>query len=147
MVKECAIELSCDLALLINKSVLSGQFPEQLKLSKITPIFKKGNKLAIENYRGIASLPCFSKIVESAVHRRHENFIQKYIIVNGSQHGFRRLRSTESATSELIQTTYDSLDDGNIVVAIFIDLYPGFSTCLIVAYCLENLMRMAFEAI
>nr|CAI5849520.1 unnamed protein product [Callosobruchus analis] len=40
----------------------------------------------------------------SAVHSRLENFIKMYSIITGSQHGFRKPRSTESATSELIQT-------------------------------------------
>ena len=38
------------LAFLVNDSFASGNFPEKLKLARITPVFKKGSRFDIDNY-------------------------------------------------------------------------------------------------
>nr|CAI5819730.1 unnamed protein product [Callosobruchus analis] len=75
---------------------LTGVFPDQIKLSKVTPIYKKGDITSVENYRGISTLSCFSKIIESAVYRRLVSFIEKYNLITPCQRDFRKARSTES---------------------------------------------------
>ena len=44
--------------------------PEQWRLSKIVPVYKKGNKMAIENYRPVANLCIASKIFERLILNR-----------------------------------------------------------------------------
>ena len=50
---------------LINKSFTSSRkFPSNLKLADITPIYKKKNPQAKENYRPVSVLPVLSKVFE-----------------------------------------------------------------------------------
>jgi len=51
-----------------NKSLSSGIFPDHLKYSEIKPLFKKGDKHNISNYRPISMLTSFSKVLEKAVY-------------------------------------------------------------------------------
>jgi hypothetical protein len=49
-----------------NKSLSSGIFPDSLKYSEIKPLFKKGDKHNISNYRPISILTSFSKVLEKS---------------------------------------------------------------------------------
>ena len=50
-------DLTKCLTLIINQSLNSGIFPDKLKIAKVTPIYKKGDKQIITNYRPISVLP------------------------------------------------------------------------------------------
>ena len=41
------------------------QFPENLKLADITPVFKKEDKNLVKNYRFVSVLPTLSKVFEN----------------------------------------------------------------------------------
>ena len=51
------------LTLIINQMLDSGIFPSGIKISKILPIFKKGDVHSFNNYRPISMLPAISKII------------------------------------------------------------------------------------
>ena len=44
--------------------LLNKNFPENLKLADVTPVFKKKDKSFVENYRPVSVLPTISKIFE-----------------------------------------------------------------------------------
>ena len=52
---------------LFQKIYTTCKLPEQWKVSKIIPIFKKGDKSKIENYRPIANFCSASKIFEKLI--------------------------------------------------------------------------------
>ena len=54
--------LSGPLSVLFNKIYLQNRLPEQWQMSVITPVFKKGKKDEISNYRPVANLCSGSKI-------------------------------------------------------------------------------------
>ena len=56
--------ISESLAFLGNDSLASGNFPEKLKLARITPVFKKASRFDKDNYRPISVLSNFSKLFE-----------------------------------------------------------------------------------
>ena len=49
---------------IFNISFRKAVFPDKLKIAQETPIFKKGNKTLVTNYRIILVLTCFSKLLE-----------------------------------------------------------------------------------
>lgn len=77
-----------------NKSFLSGIFPDKMKMAKVVPIYKNGDKHMISNYRPVSLLPQFSKILEKLFANSLDNFIEKYELLNDHQYGFRSNRST-----------------------------------------------------
>jgi len=66
--------LALPLTDLINCCLKHGVFPDCLKIARVTPVFKSGNRHYIINYRPISLLSNFSKILEKIVYVRTINF-------------------------------------------------------------------------
>ena len=47
-----------------------GFFPDELKVAKVTPVYKKNDETNLGNYKPISVLPCFSKILERIIYNR-----------------------------------------------------------------------------
>lgn len=121
----CISKIFCKI---INESFTVGIFPEDLKLARITPIFKKGDKLKATNFRPISSLPYIGKIFERCMINRLLGFFDKFSILSHVQFGFRRKKSTQDAIIDLINNIHDSLNNKKYHISIFIDLKKAFDT-------------------
>ena len=62
---------------IISLSFSQGIFPEELKISKVIPIFKSGSSEDVNNYRPISLLSIFDKIIEKLMHKRLYDFLQE----------------------------------------------------------------------
>ena len=71
-------EISQPITLIINKSILSGTFPDKLCSAKVIPIHKKGNNTNIDNYRPISILAGIPKIFEGVLFNQID---EKIIII------------------------------------------------------------------
>jgi hypothetical protein len=116
------------LTVIINQALNSGIFPKRLKIAKISPIFKKGDKKLFCNYRPISVLPTLSKVFEKIIHNQiHEYFVSCKAYYN-SQYGFRSLHSTELAAMELIDRVTTLMDKNQVPLNIYLDLSKAFDT-------------------
>ena len=108
------------------KVLATGIFPDRLKYSEIQPLFKKGNKTEISNYRPISLLPSFSKIIEKIIYKRLNCFLSENNILTSEQFGFREKSTTDMATYALLNNILLSLDKKKLVGGIFCDLQKAF---------------------
>ena len=76
VVRKVAHLIKYPLKIIYNKSLSSGIIPEKLKVSLITPVYKNEDETSFSNYRPIAVLPCFSKLLEKLMYKRLINFIR-----------------------------------------------------------------------
>ena len=113
---------------LINMSFEEGVFPENLKVSTVTPIYKSGEINCLGNYRPISVLPIFSKIIETAMKNRLYKFLNKNNFFSKNQFGFIKGLGTEDALLRFTTTIYKSLNDNIKTVAIFIDISKAFDS-------------------
>ena len=82
-------ELKIPLMNIFSLSLKKGIFPEKMKIAKVSPIFKKGDKSILSNYRPISVLPCFSKILERIMFNRLYIYLAENNILFNKQFGFR----------------------------------------------------------
>ena len=101
-------------------------FPDTLKIAKVNPIYKCGPKDDPANYRPISILSVLSKIIEKHVTKHLSTFMNKYSILHKSQSGFRQKYSCNTALINLIHKWLKSIDNGEIVGAVFFDLRKAF---------------------
>ena len=87
------------MAALFENVYRTKTIPEQWKVAKVIPIFKKGCKSKIENYRPIANLCSASKIFEKLILRQihYLESVNKLDLTGKQQHGFKRNKSTATA--------------------------------------------------
>ena len=116
------------LSLIINQSLNTGIFPENLKLAKVLPLFKKGDTHIVDNYRPISLLPAISKIFERVVFCQLYEYFDRENLLYISQYGFRKGHSTESACLEFLDKIMKDLDDKKTPISIFLDLSKAFDT-------------------
>lgn len=121
-------ELAGKLSQLINNSFKTGYYPEILKIGKITPIYKSGNKHDVSNYRPISVLPSCAKIFDKAIQIRLEQFIINNNIVHKNQFGFVTKSSTLAASTQLMNYIDSNLDKKNVVGCLFIDLKKAYDS-------------------
>ena len=118
--------ISPSIAALINKSITSGSFPNQLKQAKVYPIFKNGSKDDPSNYRPISILPTISKIFEKHVNSHLIGHLNKHKLIHECQSGFRQKHSCNTALVKLIDKWMASIDNGDIIGTLFIDFRKAF---------------------
>jgi len=109
-----------------NISFQYGIFPEQMKIAKIKPLYKNGDKYSIQNYRPISVLSAFSKILEKLMYNRLLTFLKKHGILTEILHGFIENKSTETASQSFIESVHEALDSQRKAISIFLDLSKAY---------------------
>ena len=126
--KKCIANLIEPLTYLINFSFCEGIFPKELKIARVVPIFKAGDPTLITNYRPISVLSFFSKVFEKIMYNHVSQFMKKNDTIYEHQYGFRQKHSTQQAIITLVDRITHSLDKGDIVISVFLDLTKTFDT-------------------
>ena len=119
LLKKCSTEISEPLQYIFNCSFEQGEVPTCLKIARVVPVYKSGDKTKVSNYRPISILPALSKVIEKLVHSRLLNFLNKSNVLHPNQFGFRNKLSTQMALIELVDKISSSIDDGNSTVGVF----------------------------
>ena len=78
-------DISADILQNLFNMLSTGNFPGNMKLANITPVFKKKDPLKKENYRPVSILSAISKIFERLMQKQivgyMENFLSPYVAI------------------------------------------------------------------
>ena len=99
--KEGAPVLASPITNLINLSISLSSFPDDCKIAKLKPLYKKEAKTKPKNYQPISLLPLISKIIERIIHDQTQVFLDENKILYTYQSGFRKHYSTDTCLSYL----------------------------------------------
>ena len=116
------------LTFLFDQIYKQKQLPQQWLISKIMPIFKKGDPNQIENYRPISNLCSTSKLFEKMILLRLQSIekIANVDLTGKSQHGFKTKRSTNTAGLTLQSLIARALDGDSYALMASLDLSSAF---------------------
>ena len=128
ILKALKANLCHPLTTIINMSFATGIYPDVLKIAKVIPIFKKGDKLLVSNYRPISLLSNINKIFEKLVYSRLYKFLEIHNCIYELQFGFRAKHSTQHALASLTELVRLALDEGSFACGIFVDFQKAFDT-------------------
>ena len=113
---------------LMRKIINECTVPEQWKLAKVIPVFKKGSKTSPNNYRPISNLCSITKIFERLILERIGAIekLEGVDLTGQSQHGFKKNRSTETAAIEIQTRISGWCDENEYVTVTSLDLTAAF---------------------
>ena len=82
------------LKIIFRNILLTSTYPDTWKLANVTPIFKKGDKQNIKNYRPISLLPICGKMFEKVIFNNLYSYLTENSLITKHQSGFRPGDST-----------------------------------------------------
>ena len=113
---------------IFNLSFSTGVHPDLLKISKTIPIFKKGSRLLVSNYRPISLLSNLNKILEKLMFSRMNKFLEDFKCIYTLQFGFRAKHSTNHTLIDITENVKSALDNKLYACGLFVDLQKAFDT-------------------
>jgi hypothetical protein len=126
VLKEVREVIAIPLKLIFEESLKSGALPLDWRTGNITPIFKKGLKTKVENYRPISLTCVICKILESIIRDKLVKHMKDNNLFSDRQYGFIKGRSTVSQLLKIMDKWTDYLENGGQIDAIYTDLEKAF---------------------
>ncbi|XP_076036825.1 uncharacterized protein LOC143022485 [Oratosquilla oratoria] len=113
ILKEVKAEIISPLKLIFNSSLQTSKIPVDWKIANITAIFKKkGDRSEPENYRPVCLTCVICKLMESIIHGKVLDHLNKYKLISGRQNEFVNGRSTVLQLITVIEEWTKILDMG-----------------------------------
>lgn len=129
LIKSLSAALTCNLTKIMNLSLENGQFPKKWERANVTAIWKgKGSKTDPSNYRPISVLPIFARLLEKMCARQLSHFVEERGLIPDQQFGFRARSSCEHALIAGLDSWMASMDKGEVVGALLVDLSKAFDS-------------------
>ena len=125
-VKVAAEVIAQPLHHIITLSIMQSKFPTNWKFSKVIPLHKKESKLLMKNYRPVAILSPFSKILEKVAYEQLYNYFSLNKIFHPDLHGYRQHRSTQTALMTMYDRWVKAAAAGQVSGAVLLDLSAAF---------------------
>ncbi|KAK4827375.1 hypothetical protein QYF61_017313, partial [Mycteria americana] len=127
VLRELVEELAKPLSIIYQQSWLTGEVPNNWRLANLMPIYKKGWKEDLGNYRlvGLTSVP--GKVMERFILSALNRHVQANQRIRPSQHGFMKDRSCLINLIFYDQVTH-LVDEGKAVGVIYWDFSKVYDT-------------------
>ena len=146
LLKSVATEIAPVLSFVYNLSFEKGHFPQSWKTSRTIPIFKKGAKDDMSNYRPIGLINELSIVDEKIVHRRLLSFLESINFFSHNQFGFLPNRNVMQAITKLLNYINMGLNEGLSILLVMLDISKCYD-CIDVDILLKKLENLGVRGI
>lgn len=124
LLRDCRHALAKPLSIIFNICLRTSTFPKLWKHSRVCPVYKKGEKCEVVNYRPVSIISNVSKTFELVLFNVVYNKVSA--LISPFQHGFIRGRSTTTNLFCMTQFIAEAFDSSSQVDVIYTDLTKAF---------------------
>ena len=103
-----------------------GIFPNSWKEANVAPVFKKGDRQDLKNYRPVSLLSCTSKLLERVVYNRLYEYCMVNDLLSYRNSGFKKRDGSVNRLIYLVDKIYKGLDDEKEVAMVLLDITRAF---------------------
>ena len=124
----CDNSVVLPLQIIFQNILVCSTYPDMWKLANVTPIFKKGDKQLIKNYRPISLLPISGKMFEKIIFNNLYSYLNANNLITNNQSSFRPGDSTTNQLLYFVDEIRKAFEDPKSleVRAIFLDISKSF---------------------
>ena len=124
----CDVSVILPLKIIFRTILLTSAYPDTRELANVTPIFRKGDKQLIKNYRPISRLPICGKIFEKIIFNNLSSYLDVNNLITNNQPGFRLGDSTTNQLLYLVNEIHQAFESFKSleVCAVFLDISKAF---------------------
>ncbi len=128
VLRETAEAWSHPLTVLFQRSSAVGVIPKDWKMANITPIFKKGSRSEVNNYRPVSLTSIVCKLMEKLIRNRITTTLEENGMFTAHQHGFSKNRSSLTNILETLEDWTEAIEEGYGIDAVYLDYQKAFDT-------------------
>lgn len=119
-------EICEPLYMIFRKSLDEGLVPDDWRRANVSPLYKSGSRVSVENYRPVSLTSQICKLFESLIRDVLVEHLERHQILLDSQHGFRKGRSCLTNLLIFLEQITNCVEDGDSVDVIFLDFAKAF---------------------
>ena len=125
-VKLIKLEILPALTHIINLSITTKVFPSCWKRAKIIPLHKKEDLLNPKNYRPVAIIPIFSKVLERVIFNQMIKYLADNKLLHPNHHAYRADHNSTTALIQMYDGWLQSLEAGEFAGVCLLDMSAAF---------------------
>ena len=126
VIKLIKLDILPALTHVINLSIYSQEFPLYWKRSKIIPLHKKEDLLNPKNYRPVAIVPIFSKVLERIIFNQIVQYLTENQLLHPNHHAYRASHNTTTALIQMYDVWADAVQAKELAGVCFLDMSAAF---------------------
>ena len=138
ILKNCAVGLAFPLTCIFKTSYNCGYIPQEWKMANVVPIFKKGSKSEVKNYRPISLTCLVMKVFERIIKEKLLSLTDN--LLDPRQHGFLEHKSCTTNMVSFCDSLALSLNENITNHVVYFDFAKAFDSVNhdILLYKLKN---------
>jgi hypothetical protein len=128
LLKDCLDPLLPSITRVVNKSLTSGEMPQELKTARVVPLLKKSglDTEELKNYRPISNLKFMFKTIEKVASSQLNAYLEENNLHAPMQSAYRKYHSTETALLRVQNDLLCAVDQHQEAVLILLDFSAAF---------------------
>ena len=113
---------------IFDLSISTNTFPNDLRIGKVSPAHKSGDRDDLNNYRPMSVLPTIARVFERLLYNQMYTYLTDNKLLEQQQFGFRSIHSTALAMGNSINQWLMNVNSGELNSVVFLDIKKAFDT-------------------